>query len=77
VPPGFTDPVVPAAGGNPYGTSFVTGPNGDGPDASALDAARYQGRLAETTIRLLAGSHTTDVDGNAHPTEAAQPPQTV
>ncbi|MDN3355912.1 NAD(P)H:quinone oxidoreductase [Actinomadura sp. DC4] len=53
VPPGFTDPAVYAAGGNPYGTS-VSGP--DGPDAAALDAARYQGRrLAETTIRLLAG----------------------
>src|SRR3954471_20717185 len=44
VPPGFTDPAVYAAGGNPYGTSFVTGPGGDGPDAAALAAARYQGR---------------------------------
>lgn len=45
VPPGYTDPVVYAAGGNPYGTSFVTGPaGGDGPGAAALDAARYQGR---------------------------------
>lgn len=53
VPPGFTDPVVHAAGGNPYGTSFVTGPAGEGPDAAALEAARYQGRrLAEFTIRL-------------------------
>ena len=25
VPPGFTDPVVSAAGGNPYGASYVTG----------------------------------------------------
>jgi NAD(P)H dehydrogenase (quinone) len=56
VPPGFTDPAVYAAGGNPYGTSFVTGPAGDGPDAAALEAARYQGlRLATTTIRLLGG----------------------
>ncbi|MEK8104025.1 MFS transporter [Micromonospora sp. M12] len=31
VPPGFTDPVVSAAGGNPYGTSHVTSPNGAGP----------------------------------------------
>ncbi|MFI6597307.1 NAD(P)H:quinone oxidoreductase [Nonomuraea sp. NPDC050536] len=62
VPPGFTDPVVYAAGGNPYGTSFATGPsNGDGPDAAALEAARYQGRrLAEITIRLLEGSRVTD-----------------
>ncbi|GAA3381842.1 NAD(P)H:quinone oxidoreductase [Cryptosporangium minutisporangium] len=53
VPPGFTDPAVDAAGGNPYGTSFVTGPTGTDLDAQALDAARYQGRrLARTTIRL-------------------------
>jgi NAD(P)H dehydrogenase (quinone) len=55
VPPGFTDPVISAAGGNPYGTSFATSPSGAGPDAAALAAARYQGRrLALTTIRLLA-----------------------
>jgi NAD(P)H dehydrogenase (quinone) len=60
VPVGYTHPAVYAAGGNPYGTSYVTGqPTGDGPDAAALEAARYQGRrLAEITIRLLAG----DVD---------------
>jgi NAD(P)H dehydrogenase (quinone) len=56
VPPGYTDPVVYGAGGNPYGTSFVSGPSGDGPDAAALDAARYQGRrLALITARLSAG----------------------
>lgn len=61
VPPGFTDPVVYAAGGNPYGTSFVTGPSGDGPDATALEAARYQGRrLAQITIRLLGGGSVSD-----------------
>jgi NAD(P)H dehydrogenase (quinone) len=54
VPPGFTDPAVHAAGGNPYGTSAVTGPAGAGPDEFALAAARHQGRrLAEITIRLL------------------------
>lgn len=53
VPPGFTDPVVSAAGGNPYGASYATGTSGDGPDAPALAAARYQGRrLARITIRL-------------------------
>ncbi|MFG1922770.1 NAD(P)H:quinone oxidoreductase [Cryptosporangium sp. NPDC048952] len=52
VPPGFTDPAVSAAGGNPYGTSST----GEGPDAAALAAARYQGqRLAATTIRLVEG----------------------
>ena len=73
VPPGYTDPVVYAAGGNPYGTSFVTGPTGDGPDAEALAAARYQGRrLAQVTIRLLGG--VTDAargGGNTRATGAA------
>jgi NAD(P)H dehydrogenase (quinone) len=68
VPPGYTDPAVYAAGGNPYGTSFVTGPpTGDGPDVAALEAARYQGRrLAEITIRLLAGGRAAAGNGNAH-----------
>jgi NAD(P)H dehydrogenase (quinone) len=61
VPPGFTDPVVYAAGGNPYGASASGPPTADGPDAAALDAARYQGRrLAEITVRLLGGSRVTD-----------------
>jgi len=46
VPPGYTDPVVHAAGGNPYGTSFVTGPTRDGPDAAALEAAQVPGTAA-------------------------------
>jgi NAD(P)H dehydrogenase (quinone) len=76
VPPGFTDPVVYAAGGNPYGTSAVTGPDADGPDAAALDAARYQGRrLAQTTIRLLAGAPVTSGDADA--TGAGRTPQTA
>jgi NAD(P)H dehydrogenase (quinone) len=50
VPPGFTDASVYAAGGNPYGTSST---GGQGPDAAALDAARYQGqRLARVALRL-------------------------
>jgi NAD(P)H dehydrogenase (quinone) len=78
VPPGFTDPAVYAAGGNPYGTSSVTGPAGDGPDAAALDAARYQGRrLAQTAIRLLAGARVTDTDENARATETGRTPQTA
>jgi NAD(P)H dehydrogenase (quinone) len=74
VPPGYTDPAVSAAGGNPYGTSFVTGPTGEAPDAAALDAARYQGRrLAQITIRLLGDGRVTDAargDGNARATGA-------
>jgi NAD(P)H dehydrogenase (quinone) len=50
IPPGFTDPTVFAAGGNPYGT-VATG--GEGANAAALEAARYQGqRLADFTRRL-------------------------
>ncbi|MCA2219702.1 NAD(P)H:quinone oxidoreductase [Nonomuraea aurantiaca] len=72
VPPGFTDPAVYAAGGNPYGTSYVTGPTGDGPDSAALEAARYQGRrLAQITIRLLEGGRITASEGNARETVAA------
>lgn len=66
VPPGFTDPAVHAAGGNPYGASFVTGPTGEGPDAAALEAARYQGRrLARITTRLLGGGRATDAAAGA------------
>ena len=66
VAPGYTDPAVYAAGGNPYGTSFVTGPDGTGPDATALDAARYQGRrLALVAMRQLAGSSVTEADQSA------------
>jgi NAD(P)H dehydrogenase (quinone) len=73
VPPGFTDPAVSAAGGNPYGTSAVTGPTGKGPDAAALEAARYQGRrLARTAGRLLAGGHA-DADLDVRTTIPADP----
>ncbi|MFD1932305.1 NAD(P)H:quinone oxidoreductase [Nonomuraea mangrovi] len=78
VPPGFTDPVVYAAGGNPYGTSFVTGPTGDGPDAAALEAARYQGRrLARITTRLLESGQVTDADGNSSEAMAGTISQTA
>lgn len=66
VPPGYTDPVVFAADGNPYGASASGPPSEDGPAAEALDAARYQGRrLADITIRLTEGTGLTDttVDG--------------
>jgi NAD(P)H dehydrogenase (quinone) len=50
VPPGFTDASIYAAGGNPYG-AVATG--GEGADAAALAAARYQGqRLANFAVRL-------------------------
>ena len=52
VPPGYTDPAVGEAGGNPYGTAF---PSGSGrPSETVLAAARYQGgRLVEVAARLV------------------------
>ncbi|SEN94592.1 NAD(P)H dehydrogenase (quinone) [Actinacidiphila rubida] len=52
VPPGYTDPVLYAAGGNPYGTSWPSG-GGETPDEATLAAANYQGRhLADIATRL-------------------------
>lgn len=52
VPPGYTDELLFAAGGNPYGTSWPSGA-GEGPDSNALAAARYQGaRLARFAAKL-------------------------
>src|SRR5215831_19462446 len=47
LPLGYTVSEVFAAGGNPYGASFVTGHTVTGPDDHALSVAHYQGqRLA-------------------------------
>jgi NAD(P)H dehydrogenase (quinone) len=52
VPPGYTDPVITAAGGNPYGISYTTA-SGPHPDRASLDAALFQGgRLARLAARL-------------------------
>lgn len=51
VTPGYTDPVVSAAGGNPYGASVTA--NAEGPTEANLAHARYLGkRLAEKAARL-------------------------
>jgi NAD(P)H dehydrogenase (quinone) len=56
VPLGYTDPLLYASGGNPYGTSLVTGQDIASelpPEITA--AADYQGkRLAEITAKLAA-----------------------
>lgn len=53
VPPGYTDPAVYAAGGNPYGTAHVTGMPATAPSEETLAAARHQGaRLARVTAQL-------------------------
>lgn len=52
VPPGYTDPLLFPAGGNPYGTSWPSG-SGETPDEATLKAARYQGRrLVDVATRL-------------------------
>lgn len=51
VTPGYTDPLVYASGGNPYGVSVTAG--GGGPSEADLAHARYLGkRVAEVADRL-------------------------
>jgi NAD(P)H dehydrogenase (quinone) len=53
--PGYTDPVVFGAGGNPYGVSVATGQDGQGPTEADLAHARYLGkRVAEIAMKLRA-----------------------
>lgn len=55
VPLGYTDDVVFAAGGNPYGTSWPAGFPSAMPDEVTLSCARYQGsRLARFAQTLAA-----------------------
>ncbi|WP_333776209.1 NAD(P)H:quinone oxidoreductase [Streptomyces sp. IBSBF 3136] len=54
VPPGYTDPLLFAAGGNPYGTSWPSG-GGEGPDQATLEAAKYQGRRLVDIATQLRG----------------------
>ncbi|MFF3605357.1 NAD(P)H:quinone oxidoreductase [Streptomyces sp. NPDC002463] len=53
VSPGFTDPAVYAAGGNPYGTAHP-GANG-APAEEVLAAARYQGQRLTRIAKRLKG----------------------
>jgi NAD(P)H dehydrogenase (quinone) len=53
IPLGYTDDVVYAAGGNPYGTSWPAGFPSAMPDEATLACARYQGaRLARFAAAL-------------------------
>jgi NAD(P)H dehydrogenase (quinone) len=54
LPLGYTVSEVFAAGGNPYGASFVTGHTVTGPDEGALAVARYQGRRLATFAAVIA-----------------------
>jgi NAD(P)H dehydrogenase (quinone) len=63
VPLGYTDDIVYAAGGNPYGTSWPAGFPSTMPDETTLDCARYQGRrLAKFASVLSAARATTAAD---------------
>lgn len=54
VSPGYTDPIVYGAGGNPYGTAHA---GAEPVTEGTLQAARYQGeRLAKIAARLQAGA---------------------
>lgn len=54
VAPGYRDPLLYEAGGNPYGTSW--GGNDGRPSPAVLAAARFQGRLLGDVAERLAGS---------------------
>ena len=55
MPPGYTDPIVFEAGGNPYGVSNASGGKSATVSDAELAAARYQGRrLAEVSAKLIA-----------------------
>jgi NAD(P)H dehydrogenase (quinone) len=54
IPLGYTDDIVYAAGGNPYGTSWPAGFPSAMPDEVTLDCARYQGARLTRFARVLA-----------------------
>jgi NAD(P)H dehydrogenase (quinone) len=56
VPLGYTDDIVYAAGGNPYGTSWPAGYPSTMPDDTVLDCARYQGRRLAHFARALSAA---------------------
>ena len=56
VPLGYTDDIVYAAGGNPYGTSWPAGYPSTMPDKTVLDCARYQGQRLARFAEVLAAA---------------------
>jgi NAD(P)H dehydrogenase (quinone) len=56
VPLGYTDDVVYAAGGNPYGTSWPAGFPSTMPDEKVLECAHFQGRRLARFAEVLAGA---------------------
>jgi NAD(P)H dehydrogenase (quinone) len=59
VAPGYTDPLLFSSGGNPYGTSYISGQDiASELPAETLAAARYQGRRLATFAARLAAAPT-------------------
>ncbi len=56
IPLGYTDDIVFAAGGNPYGTSWPAGFPSTMPDETVLECARYQGRRLARFAEILSGA---------------------
>jgi NAD(P)H dehydrogenase (quinone) len=56
VPLGYTDDIVYAAGGNPYGTSWPAGFPSTMPDETVLACARYQGQRLARFAEVLAAA---------------------
>lgn len=56
VPPGYTDPSVLEAGGNPYGTSWASGGKAGPVGEAALRAAQHQGRRLARLTAVLVGA---------------------
>ena len=54
VPPGYTDPAIGEAGGNPYGAAFPSA--GGRPTEAVLAAARHEGRRLTHFAQLIADS---------------------
>lgn len=54
VPTGYTSPLIKAAGGNPYGTSYTASPEGV-PQAN-LDAAHFQGQRVARYAEIIGGN---------------------
>jgi NAD(P)H dehydrogenase (quinone) len=65
LPLGYTDDIVYAAGGNPYGTSWAAGFPSAMPDQTVLDCARYQGRRLAHFAEVLAAARTQAVEAAA------------
>ena len=59
IPLGYTDDIVYAAGGNPYGTSWPAGYPSVMPDEITLACARYQGARLARFATALAPARTT------------------